>query len=50
MLLRTAKLITGLRLLIITSSPIVTSSIALLSARSVVYLVGFSLGSIGITL
>jgi hypothetical protein len=50
MLLRTAKLITGLRLLIITSSPIVTSSIALLSARSVAYLVGFSLGSIGITL
>jgi hypothetical protein len=49
-LFRAAKLISGLRLLIVTASPIIASSAALLSVRSVAYVVGFSLGSIGITL
>lgn len=47
MLIRFAKLAGGLRLLITTTAPLVVSSSALLSARTVAYLVGFSLGSIG---
>jgi len=50
LLFKAAKLVTGLRLLIVTAAPIITSSAALLSVRSAVYLVGFSLGSIGVTL
>jgi hypothetical protein len=56
-LFRAAKLITGLRLLITTAAPIVVanipiivSSVALLSLRSAAYLVGVTLGSIGVTL
>lgn len=47
MLIRFAKLAGGLRLLIATTAPLVVSSSALLSARTVAYLVGFTLGSIG---
>lgn len=50
MLLRFAKLAGGLRLLIAEVAPLVVVSAASLSARSVAYLVGFSLGSIGATL
>jgi len=50
LLFKAAKLVTGLRLLIVTASPIIASSAALLSVRSAAYLVGFSLGSIGVTL
>jgi len=50
LLFKAAKLVTGLRLLIVTASPIIVSSAALLSVRSAAYLVGFSLGSIGVTL
>jgi hypothetical protein len=46
MLLRFAKIAGGLRLLITEAGPIVATSIGLLSARSVAYLVGFGLGSI----
>jgi hypothetical protein len=49
-LFRAAKLISGLRLLIVTAAPIIVSSAALLSIRSAVYVVGFTLGSIGVTL
>lgn len=48
MLLRTAKLLTGLRLLVAEAAPIIAASIGLLSARSAAYLVGFALGSIAI--
>lgn len=48
MLLRTAKLLTGLRLLIAEAAPIVATSVGLLSARTVAYLTGFALGSIAI--
>jgi len=50
LLFKAAKLVTGLRLLIVTAAPIITTSAALLSVRSVAYLIGFSLGSIGVTL
>ena len=50
MLLRVAKIAGGLRLLIAQYAPLVLSSTALLSARTVAYIVGFSLGSIGVTL
>lgn len=50
LLFKAAKLATGLRLLIVTAAPIITSSAALLSVRSAAYLVGFSLGNIGVTL
>ncbi|MEG4971046.1 hypothetical protein QUB17_33495 [Microcoleus sp. B5-C4] len=50
MLLRFAKLAGGLRLLIAEVAPLVVVSAASLSARSVAYLVGFSLGSIAVTL
>jgi hypothetical protein len=46
MLLRFAKIAGGLRLLITEAGPIVATSVGLLSARSVAYFVGFSLGSI----
>lgn len=50
LLFKAAKLAGGLRLLIATSAPLVVSSAALLSARSVAYLAGAALGSIGVTL
>src|SRR4028118_94526 len=46
MLLRFAKIAGGLRLLITEAGPIVATSVGLLSARTVAYLVGFGLGSI----
>lgn len=46
MLLRFAKIVGGLRLLITEAGPIVATSVGLLSARSVAYFVGFGLGSI----
>ncbi len=46
MLLRFAKIAGGLRLLITQAGPIVATSVGLLSARIVAYLVGFGLGSI----
>ncbi|MEG4641291.1 hypothetical protein, partial [Microcoleus sp. Aus8_D4] len=48
MLLKTAKLLTGLRLLVAEVAPIIATSIGFLSARGVAYLVGFGLGSIAI--
>jgi len=48
MLLRTAKLLTGLRLLVTEAVPIIATSVGLLSVRSAAYLVGFALGSIAI--
>ena len=50
MLLRVAKIAGGLRLLLLQYAPIVASSTAFLSLRTVAYFVGFSLGSIGVTL
>jgi hypothetical protein len=46
MLLRFAKSAGGLRILVSQAAPIVATSVALLSARTAVYLVGFCLGSI----
>ena len=46
MLLRFAKIAGGLRLLITEAGPLLGTSVALLSARSVAYIVGFGLGSI----
>jgi len=46
MLLKFAKVAGGLRILITEAGPIVGTSIALLSARSVAYLIGFGFGSI----
>jgi hypothetical protein len=46
MLLRVAKIAGGLRLLIAQYAPLVLSSTALLSARTVAYIVGFTFGSI----
>jgi hypothetical protein len=46
MLLRFAKIAGGLRLLITEAGPLVATSVALLSARSIAYMVGFGLGSI----
>lgn len=46
MLLRFAKIAGGLRALVTEAGPIVATSVGLLSARSVAYLVGFALGSI----
>jgi hypothetical protein len=46
MLLRFAKIAGGLRAIITESGPLVATSVALLSARSVAYFVGFTLGSI----
>jgi hypothetical protein len=46
MLLRFAKIAGGLRLLITEAGPIVATSVGLLSARSVAYIIGFGLGSI----
>jgi hypothetical protein len=46
MLLRFAKIAGGLRLLVTEAEPIIATSVGLLSARSVAYLVGFGLGSI----
>lgn len=46
MLLRFAKIVGGLRLLVAEAAPIVATSVGLLSARSAAYLVGFALGSI----
>lgn len=48
MLLRFAKLAGGLRLLITEAAPLVATSVGMLSARTVAYLVGFGLGSIGV--
>jgi hypothetical protein len=50
MLLRFAKIAGGLRLLVAEMAPIVAVSSATLTARTVAYLVGFALGSIGISL
>ena len=50
MLLRFAKIAGGLRLLVAEMAPIVAVSSAMLTARTVAYLVGFALGSISITL
>lgn len=50
MLFRFAKLAGGLRLLIAEVAPLVVVSASMLSARSAAYLVGFALGSIGVTL
>lgn len=47
MLLRFAKLAGGLRLLITEAAPLAAVSVGMLSARTVAYLVGFGLGSIG---
>jgi hypothetical protein len=46
MLLRYAKLVGGLRLLISTAAPLVVTSASLLSVRTVAYLIGFGLSSI----
>ena len=46
MLLRFAKIAGGLRVLITEAGPLLGTSIGLISARSVAYLVGFGLGSI----
>src|SRR4028119_1580552 len=46
MLLRFAKIAGGLRLLITEAGPIIGTSIGLLSARSIAYIIGFGLGSI----
>lgn len=46
MLLRFAKIAGGLRLLVAEAAPLVAGSVALLSARSAAYVVGFALGSI----
>lgn len=46
MLLRFAKMAGGLRLLITQTGPIVATSVGLLSARTVAYLIGLGLGSI----
>jgi hypothetical protein len=46
MLLRFAKIVGGLRAVITEAGPLVATSVGLLSARSVAYFVGFSLGSI----
>jgi hypothetical protein len=46
MLLRFAKIAGGLRLVITEAGPLVATSVALLSARSVAYIAGFALGSI----
>jgi hypothetical protein len=46
MLLRFAKIAGGLRILVSQPAPIVATSVALLSARTAVYIVGFGLGSI----
>jgi len=50
MLLRFAKIAGGLRLLVAEMAPIVAASSAILTARTVVYLVGFARGTIGISL
>ena len=50
MLLRFAKIAGGLRLLVVEMAPIVAASSAMLTARTAAYLVGFALGSIGVTL
>lgn len=50
MLLRFAKIAGGLRLLVAEMAPIVAVSSAMLTARTVAYVIGFALGSIGITL
>jgi len=46
MLLRFAKIAGGLRAIVTEAGPLVATSVGLLSARSVAYLIGFSLGSI----
>ena len=46
MLLRFAKVAGGLRAVITQAGPLIASSVGLLSARSIAYLIGFSLGSI----
>jgi hypothetical protein len=46
MLLRFAKIAGGLRAVVTEAGPIIATSVGLLSARSVAYFVGFSLGSI----
>ncbi len=48
MLVGFAKLAGGLRLLVATAAPLVITSASLLSARTVAYLVGFTLGSVGV--
>lgn len=50
MLLRFAKLAGGLRLLIVQFAPIIASSVGLLGARTAAYFVGFTLGSISVSL
>jgi hypothetical protein len=50
MLLRFAKIVGGLRLLVVEMAPIVAVGTATISARTAAYLVGFALGSIGATL
>jgi hypothetical protein len=46
MLLRFAKIAGGLRILVTEAAPLLGTSIGLLSARSVAYVIGFGLGSI----
>jgi hypothetical protein len=46
-LIKFAKLAGGLRLLILEAAPLVAVSVGMLSARTVAYLVGFGLGSVG---
>jgi hypothetical protein len=50
MLLKLAKIAGGLRLLVAEMAPIIAASSAMITARTVAYLVGFVLGSIGVTL
>lgn len=50
MLLRFAKIAGGLRILVAQVAPLVATSTALLTARTAAYVVGFTFGSIGISL
>jgi hypothetical protein len=47
MLIKFAKIAGGLRLLTLEAAPLVAVSVGMISARTVAYLVGFGLGSIG---
>ena len=50
MLLGFTKIAGGLRLFVAEMAPIVAVSSAMLTARTTAYLVGFALGSLGVTL
>lgn len=50
MLLRFVKIVGGLRLLVAEMAPIVVASSAMITSRTAAYVVGFALGSIGVTL